>query len=642
MNKITVRFLCLLLVCALVFQVSPIKAQAVFLDTFLVAAPVVVAGIFIALGVFALTGSATWQNAVSSCVSFLEETTDFIVDDMIECYEAVNNHNALMRTVGLALVETVKQWLVDNGFITQHSVLSYGSGVEYVHSTELSSQARAYWNEIDIYNIAASAALGEILLLAGNYPSNTQTVYGLQLLESSGYRLLSVQSVYSNVLAPYTSSNFPVGKFVSLTDASSSNEVPTFGSSSSYSTRAIFLTYDDAVAAYNDPALDCSYYFYLTPDSYIDPYTSSASSTGWNDVSISSIVNLGSISSSGLVSVGKVNIIKGSGYNDYRYILSPAGIVESVTYTTRTGVVGGYIADPSLDVLSGYPTWAQNSIVQDDSIYLPVGTVPSLDDFSALNQEQIWTGSVYAAMPVISQSEAWVPEFFYEVGETPSPLFAKAVSTDGGKLSYQWYCNSFPIAGETTAVFYPPTTAVGSYVYSCLVTNTTINDVTASHAWTWSQTVTVSAVGSDVTPTTPPGICVGNHSFKQTVTKAPTCSTTGIAVNTCMVCGTTYTEVVSALAHTWVSTDVAVDCVTYECSVCSTVKTEIPVSGVSGDMSSISAEFQYYIDDYSVDVGRFPPFLNAVLFQVPGEVTMLVWFSTVASFAVAVFRKWFK
>lgn len=61
----------------------------------------------------------------------------------------------------------------------------------------------------------------------------------------------------------------------------------------------------------------------------------------------------------------------------------------------------------------------------------------------------------------------------YDKGDKAAePLTVTAKSTDGGKLSYQWYLNDAEITGETQNTYIPKTDTEGQFKYKVKVTNT--------------------------------------------------------------------------------------------------------------------------------------------------------------------------
>lgn len=96
------------------------------------------------------------------------------------------------------------------------------------------------------------------------------------------------------------------------------------------------------------------------------------------------------------------------------------------------------------------------------------------------------------------------------------------------------------------------------------------------------------------------------HSFDDTVTKAPTCTETGIKTLTCSVCGYEKTEVIPATGHIWDEGKITTEPtatedgeMTYTCTVCHNTRTEIiPATGAHA-----SYTFEVRLDKESYNVG---------------------------------------
>ena len=78
--------------------------------------------------------------------------------------------------------------------------------------------------------------------------------------------------------------------------------------------------------------------------------------------------------------------------------------------------------------------------------------------------------------PVITENLS-TAEVIYTAGEQAQELHIKASVTDGGTLSYQWYCHNgdfwfTEIEGANTESYRPSTTEAGTTYYKCEVTNT--------------------------------------------------------------------------------------------------------------------------------------------------------------------------
>jgi hypothetical protein len=74
---------------------------------------------------------------------------------------------------------------------------------------------------------------------------------------------------------------------------------------------------------------------------------------------------------------------------------------------------------------------------------------------------------VYAEEPTIT---AWGDHATYNVGDIAEPLVCEASVSDGGTLTYAWYCNDTLVSETDTCI--PSTEVEASDFYYCEVTNT--------------------------------------------------------------------------------------------------------------------------------------------------------------------------
>ena len=97
----------------------------------------------------------------------------------------------------------------------------------------------------------------------------------------------------------------------------------------------------------------------------------------------------------------------------------------------------------------------------------------------------------------------------YVQNETPINLLVLANNTDGGSLSYQWYCNTTnstvggtPVTSSSINGCTPSTAMVGTTYYYCVVTNTNSEATTNKTATATSDVaaVTVNAPGGTTSP----------------------------------------------------------------------------------------------------------------------------------------------
>lgn len=496
-----IRLIALFLACVTLFMCSPIRAEAVALETIMLAAIPVLAAVIIGLGV--MPGTQTGQafaNVVQDCADSLAATGSFILNGQIELAQIQNEDGRIRYGCAMELIEWVREWLVSHGIIRPEISVQYGSGFSLVFSEDIPDAVAAFWNHIDLYSIASAAEPGEVLCLTAGNTSLPATLAGLRKMTTSiGLDVIGEFTLSQASIVPYTSSNFPVGEFISLKE-STKTALTKFQDYSAVS--EIFLSYDDALTAYAYGNLGLDAYYFLTPESYIIPFTSASSSTGWSEVKICKIANLGAISAGGTVSLGDRFVTTGEGYSDYRYYFCPNDCESDQKFTSSLGE-GGSIADPSVSLQDGYPEWYLNAIENGTDLYFPLGVGGDFNSTAGLTQEQIWGGSVYAASPVFDNT-AHAGLVRYDIGEVAAPMQVWVSSPDGGSLTYQWYKDAIPIDGAVASVYYPDTKVEGESTYYCLVGNykEVGNDATAAFAWSMPWVVTV---GDFVTPdvTTP-------------------------------------------------------------------------------------------------------------------------------------------
>lgn len=459
--KLFIRLVSALMICVLLFCCSPMRAEAAIAETvFLFGIPVIMALIIgIGLKPDTTTGVA-FNNVVNDCFEAIKATGEWIVDgDQVELRtQMVDGYTRYYADA--ALVEAVQQWLVDQAIIRKEPFSTYGAG--FVLTGE---QGEEFWQDFDLFTAVNSSTTGHMPLCIGG-----SAFLCVSLLDFNEFCMVCLSNTES--LSPYTSESLMVGSFVDNSYAYS------------LSTSFVLLRNKEEALYYWDK--NGGDVYFLCEDSSVVPNYSTRN-VNFHDV--------GLVSSSGLISSGETL------YHTLSYafvdspILVPSDYSEDGVFGSSIGA-SGYIADPSLTISQGYPAWVQNAVTEGEVTYLPLGMSGSLDSTAGLTQEQIWSGSAFSESPIISTQD-YEYQLSYELGATPKPLFAKAYSPDGGKLTYQWYVDAFPIAGAQTAVYYPPTTEVGIHEYTCLVGNVTTTEMAASYAWTWPVKVTVG-VDADV------------------------------------------------------------------------------------------------------------------------------------------------
>lgn len=95
----------------------------------------------------------------------------------------------------------------------------------------------------------------------------------------------------------------------------------------------------------------------------------------------------------------------------------------------------------------------------------------SLNDVSTV-------AATYADIPALTTNFPSSGQLTYTKDQVADALTVSATISDGGVLSYQWYCGEEVISNATTNSYVPSTAEVGSKSYSCQVTNTLTDGAT--------------------------------------------------------------------------------------------------------------------------------------------------------------------
>jgi len=112
-------------------------------------------------------------------------------------------------------------------------------------------------------------------------------------------------------------------------------------------------------------------------------------------------------------------------------------------------------------------------------------TASTVDGVTATCEVTVTAAPEPSADPVITAQPASAN--YYE-GAT---IAALEVVATGESLTYQWYLGSDPIDGATNATYTPTVTAIGSYVYHCVVTNSEAGKLPTSLA-SINATITIA------------------------------------------------------------------------------------------------------------------------------------------------------
>ena len=210
-------------------------------------------------------------------------------------------------------------------------------------------------------------------------------------------------------------------------------------------------------------------------------------SNGKNMVALYSLQTSGDIWLNGLtvapwVSVETVTLKEGED------AISSKSIWESTSFTLTAEVTPDNASNKTITWTSSNEAVAtvENGVVTGvaasaDPVTITASTV---DGVNATCVVTVTTAPQPSADPVITEQPASAN--YYE-GATIAAL--KVVAT-GATLSYQWYLGSEAIEGAIADTYQPEVSAIGSYVYHCVVTNTEVGNLPTSLA-TNNATITI-------------------------------------------------------------------------------------------------------------------------------------------------------
>lgn len=403
-NRLFRAFLCMLLICCILINLSPIRAKATLVATttgYIITVNVtpVVASILTGLGVGAIAASTgVFDSLVADCVSHLQEIglcDEFSID--VFGYE-IDGYSLFGITP--RIIEAIRSWLYDSGTVTQSTIVSttgYSASVTSSYSAWPSYRHYAF-----SYGLLSDDKTKTISLLIETLSSGGVLCY------STSNSYLHCFGFYNNQLCRLDFAN-PLGKaHASLLGVYSEYPGDVLGGQKYNEYDSVFFSISDARSYFGDNWLTSSYYvvninnlsdisdgriftfkgYYYKDSSWSEElyYTSS------KDVTFSTqdrLLNGQSFNGSVL---SDMCYFPKSGYITW-------GDTSSTTITVAEGLNQGSIAlqDESLEV--GYPDWYSNSKVLTTTDKQQVQVYPfpysnALSDYYTATQSGIWSGSL--------------------------------------------------------------------------------------------------------------------------------------------------------------------------------------------------------------------------------------------------------
>lgn len=428
--------------------------------------------------------------------------------------------------------------------VSSSGITAYGSGVEFCGSAT-SSTAESYWAERSLFSLCSSAPYGSFLLTG---QGSGGSFYGLLKVYSTVYNCPAlVKAAYSS-LSPYTTVNVPVGEFY-YSDSFSTTSSFSACYSSNFGVTSIFLSFDDALAAYSINS-SVKHYF-LTSDSYLNNYYRGGQSSSHYMFSWS---NVGYIDTDGTVYTGKS---------------------ASVTMCNHGGFYYSHYYYPALplicDVSSEYEDTRFNYLTHSINEYNTTNNY--IDDSTAVN--------IYLTDE--SNDGDTINLYNINLYDEETMVFTEPVSGQQYQSTgwtYDYNDCSYDITLES-----------GTFT----INDTDITEVIVTYMDEYAAITYLDSSGNAVHTVKYAYVAVSQsdcalygHTNTVETTKEPTCIGTGERKYTCSVCGNEEIEVIPELGHIWKysvlyepengNNGMGI----YECETCGSQYTEVIYAGGDG------------------------------------------------------------
>lgn len=385
-KRIARSLVCLLVICALLLNVSPLGVSATGLEIVAyIGAGLVLTYILLGLGLTVnnMTSMPDGTSLISALTDHVKANYAGMTDD-----EKIRLYNYSLNPdypyyVDSELVELVRQWLFDNSIVTERTETSISGGAG-IQDTDIDT-AKLWLRNVDFVGLARSAEVGQFFMVSrGGAKSSLFAGYRVQFDSTYQVNYLQPCCIYS--LAPYTDLNYPLGTFCSIDRI--------YGC---WPDLKFYLSYSDAYQVYLSDS--SSRIFYLSSDTYVEPYSRPTASS-YNYVNNTALYKLGVIEPSGVVST--YNYVTVPHFDDYGYY-SSSGIVPG-DYQVLTNTVIDTDLDIDLDYVApfdqslpdGYVEWFSHSTTIPGDIAdtdADVIGLPLVMDEKA-TQADVWRGTL--------------------------------------------------------------------------------------------------------------------------------------------------------------------------------------------------------------------------------------------------------
>lgn len=382
-KRIGRALVCLLVVCCLLVNISPIRAEATGLEA--VAAPVVasvpglnvVAAILIGCGLLYVAGTTDWESVARSCTEHLQSVG--VVDAQGKIKIWINqdpNGDVPDWLVGAAIIDQVRQWLFENGIVKPVTIGYQGTTAVSKHFNATGTTLKsAGFPLFDALRLAYQGDMVAVYGLTSSY------MYGFFFSADGRLWLGKYENPYKKANAAYCTL-YPTGSL-------------TYVAGRAFSTGAIYGSAEDAYALTNFLTTACYVFDWSKPSTF--SFSSGTYATFPVFSKTATNTDFGSSSTTVTFRLCSSNYDGDWGSTTSLYLLTGLTLLDGFGSDLEVGV--GQIADPDTDLSTGYSIWYENgAIVQDEETAEQVTVLPippgfTLDNASTTTQQDIWNGN---------------------------------------------------------------------------------------------------------------------------------------------------------------------------------------------------------------------------------------------------------
>ena len=390
-------FFCVIVVCCLIFNMSPIRAEAVALEIVLVgvAAAIVVGTVLIGLGVAPKPGSTAFDRLVDDCVSHLSAGGVYVLNGTANVAKVVSGQK-IQYAVDEGMIEEIRSWLFSSGALVTSTVVA-GSDIAVSSILKDSSGAASSRTLATLIrdNPAKTLSLFESLGVYKKvfvYSLDESFLYGFYF-DPNG---ILCSAAFVNALGVANASLFGVYSVMDLEQDYSQQiyEVHSY-------TRSITSYYPKDFPIFYDEYSLKSYPDFLVMDAQVIDWNSLPAIDGYHDLPSFPFLTKSSTD----VSLGSTSSLRAMDdlYQGLYYIGSFAWADSTYSTVTSTYDVNlGYVGAEDDALSDAYPAWYSGAISipgssigldDDDDVKLyPYFPNFSLDDIQDVTQENVWAG----------------------------------------------------------------------------------------------------------------------------------------------------------------------------------------------------------------------------------------------------------